>query len=1226
MSTPTHHARAVRTDLLSPLPWQEALLLLCSLLALHQTVRYSFLLFHSLAELFSIVIAIAVALITLNTQRWIRNQYVLFIGLAYGFIGFLDTLHTMSYAGMGVFRDYDYYAPQVWISARYLESLSVGLGLWLLGSKRRLHVPAVLGGYALVCALLVASIFVWKIFPVCFVKGAGLTPFKIVSEYIIIAIMVGDLLLLHRRRALFEANVFRLVQWGLLAMIGMEICFTQYASDAMTDLSNQLGHLFKITTFYLVYKAIVVTGLRDPMAVMFAELRATEDALRVAKDRAERGLKSEQLQLAAIVTSSQDAIFGTDAEGRITSWNAAAARLFGIEEDAALGQPLARLLPEFWSDEKTRLDIARYSGARSLFFDTSCKRPDGEPLEVAVSVSRLGTEEESESGWSHIVRDIGPQKTTERALLSEKKRLETILETASDGIHILNNKGFVVDANAAFLTMLGYQRKDIGTLHVTDIDNNDDPARIQQRLSELIGKQSFAVWETRHRRRDGSVVDVEISASGIDIDGEGFLYAASRDITQRKRAEQALRNSEDRLRRLLDAAPIAVRVATHEGRSVEFANDAYRKLIQADSAHLLGTDPVRYYANPDDYHDILRALAAGEGVNNRLLEMRTPDGTNKWVMASFHMMEYEGEQSVLGWMYDVTALKAAELRQRLTASVFTHAREGISITDAQGNIVEVNATFCDITGYTRDEIIGKNPRLFQSGRQTHDFYRTLWESLLRDGHWSGELWNRRKNGDIYACLLSIAAVRDENGELLHYVSVFSDITQYKQHQSQLEHVAHYDGLTNLPNRVLLSDRLRIALARAQRAQRPVAVVYLDLDGFKAVNDQHGHAVGDALLVVLAQRMQAALRAGDTLSRVGGDEFVAVLADLDKPEACEPIISRLLQAASEPAHIEGQRLQISASIGVTLFPLDGGDADQLLRHADQAMYEAKQGGKNRYHMFDPEKDALVKANQTKLKRLEEAYAKHELVLYYQPKVDLRDGHVFGAEALIRWQHPEDGLLAPVVFLPVLEDTPLEAQVGEWVIDSALGQAAAWQAQGISLIVSVNVSARFLLSEDFIERLSAVLARHPDVPPAHLELEILETAALDDMNRAEKVMRAAKALGVQFALDDFGTGYSSLAYFRSLPIDMLKIDQSFVRNMLHDSNDRNIVQGVISLAQTFNRPVIAEGVETLDHGARLLEMGCALCQGYGIGRPMDPAQFPAWLADWRQTQRWLGLLAD
>lgn len=595
----------------------------------------------------------------------------------------------------------------------------------------------------------------------------------------------------------------------------------------------------------------------------------------------------------------------------------------------------------------------------------------------------------------------------------------------------------------------------------------------------------------------------------------------------------------------------------------------------------------------------------------------------RWILDRGMVVNRDNENKplrIVGTHSDITEAKEAEDQLKLAASVFSHACEGITITDAKGCIIEVNDTFTKITGYSREEVLGKNPNLLQSGRQAAEFYTEMWATLQQKGSWAGEVWNRRKNGEVYAESLTISAVHDSSGNEMNYVGLFTDITEQKAHQKQLQRMAHYDVLTNLPNRVLLADRLSQAMVHAKRQNRSIAVLFLDLDGFKAVNDAYGHHVGDELLISISHQLEESLRDGDTLSRFGGDEFVAVLTDIEKIQDCEPVLERLLEVASTPYTLCNRVLKVSASIGVTIYPQDGSDTDVLIRHADQAMYSAKLDGKNRYHLFDTEQDIAVKTQGESLRRIRSALIQNEFVLYYQPKVNMKTGAIIGAEALIRWQHPDCGLLPPGEFLPIIENNALSIDLGEWVIDTALSQMATWQTLGMDLPISVNISAFQLQHDGFPERLEIALAKHPEVDSGNLELEILETSELDDVMEVAQIMHTCIALGVSFALDDFGTGYSSLTYLRRLPVRLIKIDQTFVRDMLIDADDLAIVEGVVGLAKSFKREVIAEGVETIEHGSALLQLECHLAQGYGIARPMPAEDFPCWAEKWHPDKEW------
>ncbi|MBA6328241.1 EAL domain-containing protein [Colwellia sp. MB02u-6] len=438
--------------------------------------------------------------------------------------------------------------------------------------------------------------------------------------------------------------------------------------------------------------------------------------------------------------------------------------------------------------------------------------------------------------------------------------------------------------------------------------------------------------------------------------------------------------------------------------------------------------------------------------------------------------------------------------------------------------------------------------------------------------------------------------------------------------SDLKLVAHYDLLTSLPNQVLLTERLSQAMKHCQRRNQSLAVAFMDLDGFKDVNDLHGHDVGDELLIEVAKRMKEALREGDTLARIGGDEFIAVMVDLENIEDSEPPLKRLLKAAADPVNLGDAAMQVSASIGVSLYPQDHVDVGLLMRHADQAMYIAKQAGKNRYHFFDATQDSAITIQWKNIDDIRSALDRREFLLHYQPKVNMRTSEVIGVEALIRWQHPVRGLVPPLDFLPAIEGHALSLELGEWVIYTALSQINQWRSMGLALPISVNISAYQLQQRNFSTRLAASLSAHPDVNPHYLELEILETGVLSDINQVFDNMSACHDLGVRFALDDFGTGYSSLTHIKRLPAYLIKIDQSFVRDMLEDVDDLAIVESVIGLAKTFKREVIAEGVETIEHGVALLKLDCELAQGYGIARPMPSGNIPEWVSNWKADDSW------
>ncbi|WP_338115872.1 putative bifunctional diguanylate cyclase/phosphodiesterase [Thiocystis violacea] len=576
--------------------------------------------------------------------------------------------------------------------------------------------------------------------------------------------------------------------------------------------------------------------------------------------------------------------------------------------------------------------------------------------------------------------------------------------------------------------------------------------------------------------------------------------------------------------------------------------------------------------------------------------------------------------AVVETLRDMTDRHRAEQKLRFIASVFENSQEGILITAPDARILDVNAAFTRTTGYGREEVLGRTPALLKSGIQEADFYRRMWRDLKDKGHWQGEVWNRRKSGEIYPELLQINAVLGESGQLSHYIGMFLDISDLKSTQQQLLRLASYDALTHLPNRRLLARRLHRAMDKAARCERLVAICSIDLDDFKGINDRFGQEHGDRLLLEIARRLLGVLRPEDTAARLGGDEFVLLVTDLGSADELEEILRRVFEEISAPYQIEDVAVTISASIGVTLYPIDDSDPDTLLRHADYSMYEAKQLGRNRYQLFDMEAARALRARHLQLERLRKALRDREFCLYYQPKVNMRTGRVMGMEALLRWRQANGVLVGPMEFLPLAEQSSLIVDIGEWVLREALGQARQWVLDGLDLTVSVNIAARHFQHGAFLPRLRAILSEHADLAPHHLELEILESAALEDIAMMRGIIGACQSIGVGFALDDFGTGYSSLSYLKQLPVETLKIDRSFVRDMLDDQDDLAITKGVIGLASVFRRQVIAEGVETPEQGLLLMDLGCDRAQGFGIGRPMPPEQVPGWIEGFEPDWKW------
>ncbi|HUW38464.1 MAG TPA: EAL domain-containing protein [Rhodocyclaceae bacterium] len=576
---------------------------------------------------------------------------------------------------------------------------------------------------------------------------------------------------------------------------------------------------------------------------------------------------------------------------------------------------------------------------------------------------------------------------------------------------------------------------------------------------------------------------------------------------------------------------------------------------------------------------------------------RRKSGEVFWASLSLSLMRDSEDVAVglIGYLSDITDRLAAAESLRLHASIFEHSDEGILITDADERIVSVNNAFCRITGYSREEVLDRPSRMFDSAHQDEDFYRHMREEISTSGNWRGEMLELKKNGEVYPKWASVSAMKNPEGRVTHYFSIFSDISERKRAEERINHLAYYDALTGLPNRSLLHRLVTQTLAAAQRSRAHGALLFIDLNRFKPINDTLGHDVGDRLLKQVGERFRATLRTEDVMARLGGDEFVAGLFNIAKREHAGVVAQKLLASLDEPFLIDGNELRLGASIGISIYPQDGSNTETLLRYADVAMYRAKQANQNGYMYYSEE------MNRRSLDRLKietglrQALDRGELLVHYQPKVNIASGEIIGAEALVRWRHPTEGMIPPNEFIPVAEETGLVVQIGEWVLEQACLQARIWQRTGLPLLkIAVNISAR-QITAGLPRIITALLARHC-LSPEWLELELTESMLMHGSDGVIDMMDELHAMGIALALDDFGTGFSSLSYLKRFPIDTLKIDRSFVAGIPQDASDCAIAGAIVSMAKQLGHKVIAEGVESHDQLAFLTTLGCDEIQGY------------------------------
>lgn len=948
-------------------------------------------------------------------------------------------------------------------------------------------------------------------------------------------------------------------------------------------------------------------GLERQVAERTAELERINEQLRGEmrqRERAVEAIRREHDFRQEMIESLPGIFYMIDAAGRFLMWNDNLERVLKCGADEI---SRSHPLDFFGGDDRILIE----SSIHQVF-------EQGEAAVDALLTAKDGTRTPYHFTGRRIVRDgepvlvgLGIDIAERQRVLRETEMLlrrnQALMATSMDGIHVMDMEGNIVAANDAFCRMLGYTQEEVAGLNVSDWDAKWTADELRGRFQELVGKS--AMFETMHRRKDGTLIDVEISSAGVELDGEKYLYASSRDITERKHAEQVLLQHKA----VIDTAQDGFWMVDEQGYLLE-ANEAYARMAGYSAEELVGMHISQIEAKelPEDVRAHIGRIIA-QGHDRFETRHRRKDGREIDIEVSVTYMPEARRFFV--FCHDITRRKQAEQSLRVAATAFeTH--DAIMITDADANIIRVNQAFTDITGYRADEVLGMNPRIMSSGRQDRSFYIEMWQQLLHTGSWAGEVWDRRKSGEIYPKWLTISAVKDGHGETTHYVGIFSDITARKHAEEEIRNLAFYDALTKLPNRRLFLDRFRAALPASARHRNYGAVLFIDMDKFKLLNDTLGHDYGDMMLVEVAKRIKSCVREMDTVARLGGDEFVVLIEEVSKnaEDASHKVglvAEKIRDALARPYQLKDHEHHSSPSIGISLYRGNENPVEELLRHADMAMYQAKDAGRNAVRFFDPVMQENVAAHAALEHDLRNAISLNQLQLYYQMQVDGNQRPV-GAEALLRWVHPQRGVVGPADFIPVAEESTLILDIGQWVLNEACRQLALWDDREIvrELTLAVNVSAKQFALPDFVEQVDEALKKY-GVASSRLKLELTESMVLGDLAGTVAKMLRLRELGVRLSMDDFGTGYSSLSYLKCLPLDQLKIDQSFVRGIATDSNDALLVQTIIELAQNFRLNVIAEGVENEEQLAFLKRHECMAYQGFLFSRPVPLEEFEALL---------------
>ncbi|MDD5250472.1 MAG: EAL domain-containing protein [Rhodocyclaceae bacterium] len=761
------------------------------------------------------------------------------------------------------------------------------------------------------------------------------------------------------------------------------------------------------------------------------------------------------------------------------------------------------------------------------------------------------------------------------------------IEDAPDGIVVVDDGGYVRFANRASGGLFGCASSElVGTCFGFPMAAGES--------AEIEIPQEDGDWGT-----------AEMRVAPSEWAGAAAYVAVLRDVTPAARMRRALRQDADLLASLVQSLPVAL-VALAPDRSVRLWNPAAERLFGWRADEVIGLDcPLLAREQWPDFERLAGDIAAGRVIGDFDTVRRTKSGDRLDV--SLHAAPLRGRDGrpdgLLCLMTDIGERRRAEQRLQLSDKVFQNTQEGIVVTDRRGSIISVNPAFTAVTGYLPQEVIGRNPRMLQSGRHDAAFYGAMWTELAVKGQWQGEIWNRRRNGELFPEWLHISAVRDAAGCVVYYVAVFSDISLVKQNEERLHHLAHFDALTGLPNRLLFADRLEHAMVQAQRSGAGVGLLFLDLDRFKLVNDTLGHRAGDMLLQQTAQRIVGAVRAQDTVARLGGDEFMVVLPELASPAGAANVAEKVIESLAASFRIEDRDVFVGASIGIAVYPLAGEDAETLVKHADIAMYRAKEAGRNTYQFYRPGHEGLPRDVFELEHGLRHALERGEMRLVYQPQIEIESGRVVAVEALLRWSHPTRGDIPPAEFIPVAEDSGLIGAIGEWVLRAACMQNKAWQDRGLAPVrVAVNLSVRQLRDAQFAARVAAILDES-GLDAKWLEVELTESMVMQFAKDMMDILWQLKAMGVHLSIDDFGTGYSSLSYLKRLPVDTLKIDRSFVAGLATDVNDQAISNAIIAVAASLNLRVVAEGVESEKQLGFLRQHSCCDAQGFFFCRPVE-----------------------
>lgn len=940
------------------------------------------------------------------------------------------------------------------------------------------------------------------------------------------------------------------------------------------------------------YDSLLKIVLFDMGLALDSYFQADKQALQELKDYSDR-----------VISTMPSGLLVLDGQLRLRTINLAARSMLGIVDNTpVVGHALNQLFANQALESLAKEVMDEAQGARSLVLGPL---PDlgGRILVLTLAATLI------EEAPALIIQ---LEDETENIQAEQNlERFRTALDASEDAIYLIDRTSLrFVDMNESAGEVLGYSRQDLLGMGSHDVIPSLSKEEVTQRLDAILASsaQSGKI-ETLHQRKDGSTFPVEITLRGFKSAGRPMLVAVARDVSARMQAEERLRESEERFRATFQQAAVGIAHLALDGRWLRF-NDKLCEIAGYTQVALLGatfqaiTHPNDLARNLELQHQLIDGV-----IENYSLEKRftRKDGSEAWVALTESLVRTPAgaPKYFISVVEDISARKRTESSLLLAQRALESSANGIIITDClqpDNPVVYVNPAFERITGYSEAETLGRNCRFLSGDDHNQPGMAELRQAIEDKQEVRVVLRNFRKDGTLFWNELLVAPVRTEDGSVTHFVGVQNDISEQKRAEENLVHMATHDALTGLPNRSLLQDRIGQAIGRAERSQREIAVLFLDIDRFKNINDSLGHATGDALISILAQRLRSAVRMVDTVARVGGDEFVIVLTDVNHESDITQVLSNLLAAISQPVLIEGQDLSVSTSIGISTYPRDGRDVTSLLKNADTAMYQAKAAGRNGFRFYAHDMNANAVDRLRLENDLRNAIKGNELMVHYQPQMEIESGRIVAAEALLRWNHPRHGLISPADFIPLAEETGLIVSIGEWVLRQVCAQQRSWIEAGLpSIVIAVNLSPRQFHQPGIVEMIAQAL-RDYDLPSHLLELEITESSLMRNPEEAALLLGELSQMGFSLSVDDFGTGYSSLGYLKRFPLDALKIDRSFVTDIETNEDSASIAGAVIALAHSLGLKVVAEGVEQVTQMEYLRDLQCDMAQGYLLGRPM------------------------